>query len=231
LAELAWLVSKMMDGRTGRVKIPGFYEDVEKLTRKQREAFGAAGFSVSRYRKAHELKKLRSDDPLEVMKRIWALPTFEIHGINGGYQGPGIKTVVPSWAELKISCRLVPRMKPARVVRQIRAFVKDHLPEARVKEEHRLDWFLGESGGPYAEAASEALKFGFGRRPAFIREGGSIGSVLTMQQRLKCPVVLMGLSLPEHGYHCPNEKYDWGQASGGMKTFVKYFDLISGIGR
>jgi acetylornithine deacetylase/succinyl-diaminopimelate desuccinylase-like protein len=229
VAELAGLVGKMMNPATGRAKIPGFYEDVRPLTKTERESFASAGFNVNRFKKAHELRSLRSKDPKEVMKSIWAWPTFEIHGISGGYQGPGIKTVVPTSAELKISCRIVPDMKPAKVVRQIRAFVKKHLPDAVVKEEHRLDWYLGQSTGPHAEAADAALRFGFGRGPAFIREGGSIGAVLTMAQAFKCPLTMIGMSLPDHGYHCPNEKFDWGQASGGMKTLVKYFDLVSRI--
>ena len=71
--------------------------------------------------------------------------------------------------------------------------------------------------------------FAFGKNPSFIREGGSIGAVLSMQQAWKCPVVMMGLSLPEHGYHAINENFDWGQASGGMRAFVKYFDSVAKI--
>jgi acetylornithine deacetylase/succinyl-diaminopimelate desuccinylase-like protein len=231
IAELAMLVSKMMDARTGDVKIPGFYDDVAKLSKRERKDFENAGFNVKRYAAAHELKSLRFKEAGEIMRRIWAWPTLEIHGIAGGYQGPGIKTVVPSWAEMKISCRLVPNMKPRRVVKLLKAFTKKHLPDAVLSEEHHLDWYMGEVGGPYAGAATTALKFGFGRGPAFVREGGSIGAVLTMANFLKCPITMIGLSLPEHGYHAPNENYDWGQASGGMSTFAKYFELICKIGK
>lgn len=231
IAELAQLIAKMVDGKTGDVKIPDFYDDVAKLSKRERKEFAASGFNVKGYARAHELKSLRFKDAEEVMRRIWAWPTLEIHGIAGGYQGPGVKTVVPSWAEVKISCRLVPDMKPKRVVKLITAFVKKHLPEAEVREEHHLDWFLGQIAGPHAEAAATALKFGFGRGPAFVREGGSIGAVVTMVEQLKCPLVMIGLSLPEHGYHAPNENYDWEQASGGMKTFARYLQLISAIER
>ena len=116
-------------------------------------------------------------------------------------------------------------------MRLVRAFVKKHLPDAKVSEEHKLDWFLGEISGPHAAAATTALKFGFGRAPAFTREGGSIGAVVTMVNYFKCPLVMIGLSLPEHGYHAPNENYDWEQASGGMRTFVKYFAELTQIRR
>ena len=89
--------------------------------------------------------------------------------------------------------------------------------------------FLADFHGPYSEAAREAIRYGFDKEPAFIREGGSIGAVVTMRDYLDVPVTLIGLSLPEHGYHGPNEYYDWGQASGGIKALVKYFSLVSGI--
>ena len=71
------------------------------------------------------------------------------------------------------------------------------------------------------------MRFGFGQAPSFIREGGSIGAVVTLDQLLRVPVVFLGLSLPEHGYHAPNEYFDWGQASGGMRAFTKYFELLA----
>jgi hypothetical protein len=73
----------------------------------------------------------------------------------------------------------------------------------------------------------EAVRFGFDKVPSFIREGGSIGAVITLDQLLHVPIVFLGLSLPEHGYHAPNENFDWGQASGGMRAFVKYFETLA----
>ena len=90
-----------------------------------------------------------------------------------------------------------------------------------------LEAYFGEFEGPYADAAIEAMQYAFGQKPAFTREGGSIGAVVTMKDYLKAPIVFLGLSLPEHGYHAKNENFDWGMASGGMKMFVRYFDAIS----
>lgn len=81
--------------------------------------------------------------------------------------------------------------------------------------------------GPLADAVRSAMKFAFGSEPVFVREGGSIGAVVSMEKILNVPVLFMGLSLPEHGYHAPNENYDWQQASGGMVAFAKYFDEIA----
>src|SRR5215831_6224106 len=110
-----------------------------------------------------------------------ALPTFEVHGITGGYQGPGVKTIVPHNAKAKISCRLVPDQDARKVFKLIRNFVKSKNPDVKVEFQAALEPYLGEFSGPYADAASEAMRFGFGRRPSFTREGGSIGAVVTMK--------------------------------------------------
>ncbi len=94
-----------------------------------------------------------------------------------------------------------------------------------------LQPFKGLFDGPYVEAVKRAVKAGFGKEPAFIREGGSIGAVVTMQKAWKVPILFMGLSLPEHGYHAPNEYFDWGQASGGMKAFAHYFAELAKMGK
>jgi acetylornithine deacetylase/succinyl-diaminopimelate desuccinylase-like protein len=87
--------------------------------------------------------------------------------------------------------------------------------------------FKGSFDGPYVECVKRAAKAGFGKEPAFIREGGSIGAVVTMQKVWRVPILFLGLSLPEHGYHAPNEYFDWGQASGGMKAFAHYFSELA----
>jgi acetylornithine deacetylase/succinyl-diaminopimelate desuccinylase-like protein len=229
VAELAQLAAEIFDARTGRVKIPGFYDDVEKLTAKQIADFKAAGFSVKGFMKDHGFKSIRTKDPLEVMKRLWAMPTFEVHGIVGGYTGPGVKTVVPPKAELKASVRLVPNMKGEKVVKLVKAFVKKRNPDVRVEGGSAAPPYKGITSGPWVDAAKRAIKFAFGKEPVFVREGGTIGAVLSMEQILKCPIVFMGLSLPDHGYHAPNENYDWGQAGGGIVAFAKFFEEAAGV--
>jgi acetylornithine deacetylase/succinyl-diaminopimelate desuccinylase-like protein len=229
VGELAQVISKLYDAKTGKVFIPSFYKDVVKPSAAEVKSFMASGFNLKKFMSAHELKSLRTTNPREVMLRIWASPTFEVHGIAGGYTGPGVKTVVPPWAEAKVSMRLVPKQDPKKVFGLLKAAVKKINKDVEVIEESGLAPYLGPFFGPYADAAREAVNFGFGRIPAFVREGGSIGAVVTMQKHLKAPIVFIGLSLPEHGYHAPNENYDWGQASGGMKTFVAYFSKVAGM--
>lgn len=229
VAELAQIASEMFDARTGRVRIPGFYDDVEKLTKKQIADFKASGFSVKGFMKDYGFKSIRTKDPLEVMKRLWAMPTFEVHGLVGGYTGPGVKTIVPPRAELKVSVRLVPNMTGEKVVKLVKAFVKRKNPDIRIEAGSSAAPYKGITSGPWVDAAANSIKFAFGKSPVFVREGGTIGAVLTMEQILKCPIVFMGLSLPDHGYHAPNENYDWGQAGGGMVAFAKFFEQVAGI--
>ena len=120
-------------------------------------------------------------------------------------------------------------MKPAKIARAVREFVKKRNPDVKVEADHAALPFKGHITGPYADAVKSAIRFAFGKEPVFTREGGSIGAVLTMEQVLKAPVLFLGLSLPEHGYHAPNENFDWGQAEGGMVAFANYFEEVSRI--
>jgi acetylornithine deacetylase/succinyl-diaminopimelate desuccinylase-like protein len=231
IGELMQLVSEMYDARTGKVKIKGFYEDVEPPTKRELADFAASGFTIKGFKKDHLFKSLRSDDPMEVMKRIWAMPTFEVHGLVGGYTGPGIKTVIPPRAEVKISCRLVPNQDPRKIMKLIREFVKQRNPDVKIEVENQMWPYKAPITGPLPDAIRDAMKFAFGREPVFVREGGSIGAVISMEKVLESPVMFLGLSLPEHGYHAPNENYDWRQASGGMVAFVRYFENVAKLGR
>jgi acetylornithine deacetylase/succinyl-diaminopimelate desuccinylase-like protein len=172
---------------------------------------------------------MREGDSADIASRIWARPTFEVHGIVGGYTGPGVKTAIPYQAEAKVSMRLVPNQDPDKIFRLVRSFIKERNPDVEIIPESFLKPYLGPHTGPYADAARDAMRTAFGRNPAFVREGGSIGAVVTMQKYLKAPIVFLGLSLPEHGYHAPNENFDWEQASGGMKMFARYFETIARV--
>jgi acetylornithine deacetylase/succinyl-diaminopimelate desuccinylase-like protein len=229
IGELAQLIAECYDAKTGVVKIPGFYDDVAPLAKEELANFVKSGFSLSGFQKAHELKSLRAADINEAVTRIWAKPTFEVHGIVGGYTGPGVKTIVPHQAEAKISMRLVPNQDPDKVFDIVSSFIKQRLPDCEIIKEGSLRPFLGDVGGPFNKAAHDAMLFAFGVEPAFNREGGSIGAVLSMNEVLSVPIVFLGLSLPEHGYHSINENFDWRQASGGIKMFIKYFTLLGNV--
>ena len=229
IGELMKLVSEMYDATTGKVKIKGFYDDVVMPSKAEIAEFKRSGFSVKQFKKDHLYKSIRTEDALEVMKRIWAMPTFEVHGVVGGYTGPGIKTIVPPRASVKISCRIVPNQSPKKILKLVKDFVQQRNPDVKIVTEGAMLPYKAPTTGPLADAVRDAMKFAFGREPVFVREGGSIGAVVSMEKILNCPVMFLGLSLPEHGYHAPNENYDWQQASGGMVAFAKYFENVAAL--
>jgi acetylornithine deacetylase/succinyl-diaminopimelate desuccinylase-like protein len=231
LGELAAIITECYNPETGRVLVPGFYDQVQAPTEAELADFLASGFNVKQFMTDHGLTSLRTSDAAAVLKRIWAEPTFEVHGISGGYAGPGVKTIIPPEASAKISCRLVPHQVPAEIFELIRKFIATRHPDAVVELEAILDPWLSSRSGPYARAADTAFQASFGTRPAFVREGGSIGAVLTLEKYLKVPICMLSLGLPAHNAHAPAESFDWGQASGGIKLFAHYFDTIAKIPR
>ena len=231
IAELMRLICDLYDPTTGKIKIKGFYDDVIPPTKAELNDWKNSGFSTKGFKKAHHLKLMRSEDDLEVMKRIWGMPTMEIHGVVGGYQGPGVKSIVPPRAEVKASFRLVPAQDPKRIQQLLKAAVKQLNPDVQIHFESGAPAFRTVLTGELPQALKRSMKFAFKRDPVFVRDGGTIGAMTSIEQVLKCPVLFLGLSLPEHGYHAPNENFDWQQASGGMVAFAKYFEEIGKLGK
>ena len=226
LGELMDLACALHDARTGRVKVPGFYDGIVKPTRRELSDFEHSGFTVARFKKDNRVRRLRSENALEVMQRLWTRPTLEIHGLAGGYQGPGLKSIVPARGELKVSCRLVPGQDPDRVAALVAAFARKHNPDVVVELLPGFAASVWKPTGPLAAAVKAAVKFAFGAVPAFVRDGGSVGTVLSMEKVLRCPVGFLDLSMPDHGYHAPNENFEWAQAAGGMAAFAKLVEEV-----
>ncbi|MCI0412125.1 M20/M25/M40 family metallo-hydrolase [bacterium] len=227
LFELCKVAAQCYDADSSKILIPGFYEGIVEPTPAELSNFRKSGFRLKEWAKSYGLKKIQVKDRDEAFKRIWCRPTFEVVGITGGYTGPGVKTAIPGRAELKFSCRLAPNQNPKQICKQLKAHIRKINPDVRVHFHSALRPYLGAFSGSYAQVASDAFLHGFSRRPAFARAGGSDGAIILLQEYLKAPITLMGLSLPEHGYHAPNEYFDWGQAAGGIKTLVKYFELAA----
>jgi acetylornithine deacetylase/succinyl-diaminopimelate desuccinylase-like protein len=232
LLEMAELLAACCDASTGRVRIPGFYDGVKQpVGAVMKDFIAASGFSREGFARDLGLASIRQNisTDLDAVKAFSTRPTFEVHGISGGYSGPGAKAIVPHRAEAKVSMRLVPGQDPARVARLLRGFVKKENPDIRVTFAPALRPYEGDHRGPYARAARSAMQAAFHREPVFSREGGSIGAVTAMDRILRVPICFLGLSLPSHGYHSVNEHFDWRQASGGIRMFLRYFSEIARI--
>lgn len=227
ITELAEVISKCVDAKTGNIKIPGFDKTWQKPTASELKDYKDSGFTVEAFKAAHKLHSLRYTNVEDVTSRIWGSPTFEVHGIVGGYQGEGVKTIVPPFAEAKISFRLVPPQVPQEIFEMFKNFVKSINPDCEVVLDGILEPYTSPKDHPLNTIIKEAAKFGFGKEPVGVREGGSIGAVVTMDKILQKPIMFMGLSLPEDSYHGPDESFPWEQIEGGVYAFVKYFELIS----
>lgn len=229
LTELAALVAATCDSKTGAITIDGFAETWTPPSEEELDGFVASGFDVAAYKEMHGLELLRSEDVREVTAAIWARPTFEVHGITGGYHGPGVKTVVPPEAEAKVSFRLVPGQDPEEVYRLFVEHATRFNPAFTFEREAACKPYAPSAmGDAKLEALVEAMEYGFGKRPVFVNSGGSIGAVLVLEEILGVPVLFLPLSLPEDGYHGPDESFAWEQVPGGIKSYLRYFERIAG---
>lgn len=189
--------------------------------------FLAAGFDPEYFMHAHDLHHVTTRDPLEMMLRIWTRPTFELHGLGGGYTGRGTKTIVPDAAELKCSFRLVPDQDPMAIGEALLAFVRAANPEVEVTLGGSFRPYRAATTGAVHRAIVDALHATTGRCPVTVREGGSIGAVPMIARELGIPVHFLPLSLPDHGYHAPNEYFDWRQARIGIGSFARVFTTLA----
>ena len=164
-----------------------------------------------------------------IFERIWALPTFEIHGIRGGFVGDGAKTVIPAQATAKVSLRLVPGQRYAKVARQLERAVEALAPrwaEVKVTILHGGDAVQVDIDHPAFEVLDEAFESVAGRKAVRVRAGGSIPIVPELGLA-GAPVILTGIGLPDDGLHSPNEKLDLAQLWSGIQIFGRFFELFA----
>jgi len=228
---LAQVLAQMKD-RGGRVKIPGFYDDVVPLTEEERNAWAMLPFNEKSYKKDFGIPKLAGESGYTTLERTWARPTFEVNGLLSGFTGEGAKTVLPAVAMAKVSMRLVPNQHPDRIAELFEAYVKDVAPATvslKVTRMHGGKPWMTSYDNPYVQAAGRAIEKGFGRKPVFTREGGSIPVVSTFQEELGLPSVLFGVGLPDENAHAPNEKLDVANFHGGIiSSAILYQEIAEG---
>ncbi|MER3488093.1 MAG: dipeptidase, partial [Chloroflexota bacterium] len=218
-------------GPDGRVRIPGFYDDVVPLTDADRAALAELPFDEEAYRVSLGVPALVGESGYTTLERRGARPTLDVNGIWGGFAGEGPKTIIPASAHAKVSCRLVANQDPDRIYERFTAFVGEVAPPG-VRVAVR---YLG--GGrptltpidhPATQAAARALEATFGRRPLYIREGGSIPVAASFATLLGLPVVLLGFAPPDGNVHAPNEWMDLDNYEGGIRAVVRFFDELAG---
>ena len=227
--QLANVLAQMKD-RGGRVKIPGFYDDVRELREEEREQWKRLPFNEKRYAKELGAPRLWGESGYSTLERVWARPTFEVNGILAGFTGEGAKTVIPAVAMAKVSMRLVPNQDPDKIAQLFEDYVKKVAPktvEVKVTRMHGGKPWMTDFDNKYVQAAGRAIQKGFGKEPVFNREGGSIPVVATFQEILGLPSVLFGVGLPDENAHAPNEKLDLGNFHGGIIASAFLYDEIA----
>ncbi len=223
---LCEIVAGLKD-RDGRVQIPGFYDDVLELDDAERRAFASLPFSERDFQTETGSPGLFGERGYTTLERMWGRPTCDVNGLWGGYSGEGAKTIIPAHAGAKISMRLVPNQDPDKIAAAFRAHVQRALPPgvaAEVIVHHGARPVLVPRDAPLMQAAVRALEQGFGSRPVFIREGGSIPIVTTFQQCLGAPVLLLGFGLPTDNAHSPNEKFHLSNFWRGARTVAHLWE-------
>ncbi len=225
---LAQLLAQMKD-RGGRVKIPGFYDEVRPLKEEERAEFKKLPFNEKRYRQDLGAPKLFGERDYTTLERVWARPTFEVNGLLSGFTAEGAKTVIPAVAMAKVSMRLVPDQDPDQVALLFEAYLKKVTPktvELKITRMHGGKPWMTDFDNRFVQAAGRAIERGFGRRPVFNREGGSIPVVSTFQEVLGLPSVLFGVGLPDENAHAPNEKLDLGNFHNGILASTFLYEEI-----
>jgi acetylornithine deacetylase/succinyl-diaminopimelate desuccinylase-like protein len=228
---LAQVLAQMKD-RSGRVKIPGFYDDVVPLTEEERKAWASLPFNEKKFKKDFGIPKLFGESGYATLERIWARPTFEINGLLSGFTGEGAKTVLPAVSMAKVSMRLVANQHPDKIARQFEEYVNKITPktvELKVTRMHGGKPWMTSYDNPFVQAAGRAIEKGFGKTPVFTREGGSIPVVSTFQEELGLPSVLFGVGLPDENAHAPNEKLDVSNFHNGVIASAILYEEIAGI--
>jgi acetylornithine deacetylase/succinyl-diaminopimelate desuccinylase-like protein len=216
----------------GRVRIPGFYDGVAELPAALAAQWNALGFDEAAMLGAVGLSAPAGELGRPALERLWARPTADLNGIWGGYTGAGSKTVIPSEAHAKLSCRLVPGQDPAAVLAGLRQFVTERTPPGARVVIQDLNASPGVAvpvDGPFIAAAAAALTEEYGKPPVMMGCGGSIPVVGSLRSLLGLDTILMGFGLEDDQVHSPNEKFDWACFEGGARSHARLLGKLGGL--
>jgi acetylornithine deacetylase/succinyl-diaminopimelate desuccinylase-like protein len=210
-----------LKGADGKIRIEGFYDAVRPLESWERQAFARLPFSEAEFQANLGVAELAGEEGYTTLERKWARPTCDINGIFGGYAGPGPKTVLPCTAGAKLSFRLVPDQDPNSIEALFRAHIQRATPpgvKVDVTTMNAAPAVLVSVDTPGIRAAVRAIEAGFGIRPVFIREGGSIPVVGLLKEHLRVDTLLLGWGQNDDNLHGPNEKFSLADFHRGIKA-------------
>lgn len=226
---LSKMISQLHD-KNGKVTIPGFYDEVIKMSKREKENLKTLKFSDKSFAKELNVAELHGEKGYGTLERLWSRPTLDCNGIYGGFTGNGAKTVIPSKATAKISMRLVSNQNPNKIEKLFTNYIKSIAPKSvkvEVKSLHGGFPFKCSLDEQMMEKASVAMSKAFGKKTVYQGEGGSIPIITTFNNILKVPVILMGLGLESENLHSPNEHFNLNHFNLGMISSAYFIDELS----
>ena len=214
----------------GHVLVDGFYDKVKDLTPEDKAEIAAAPFDDAEFRDSLGLRALWGEAGYTTRERQWGRPTADFNGIWGGFQGEGVKTVTPSEAHLKITCRLVPDQRPEEIVELIRRHVDQHCPPGATAEVVPLPGsaypFVADRNNPVYQAAKEVLTAMYGKEPLVVRSGGTVPATGIFKQVLGIDTISYAWSMPGSGAHAPNEWYRIEDFNRGREGYARLIEHL-----
>jgi acetylornithine deacetylase/succinyl-diaminopimelate desuccinylase-like protein len=232
---LVRMLAQLQDPETRRIAIPGFYDRVQGISDEELALLSQVPVTEALALQLTGASALAGEAGYSVLERISLRPTLDIHGLPGGFTGPGKKTVIPAHAQAKVSMRLVPDQDPHEIARLFEEYVLDLAPPTVQVEVQTLGTARPayvDYQAPAIQAADRAYSLGFGVPPVYMRGGGTLPIVADFQDTLGATVVMMGFGLPDDNAHAPNEKFHLPTFYRGIETLIYYYaELGEQLGR
>jgi acetylornithine deacetylase/succinyl-diaminopimelate desuccinylase-like protein len=229
LHALAEIVASFHDS-DGRIAVAGFYDDVAPLSDEERARIAAIPFDEEEYRASLGVEELVGEAGYSPYERLWMRPTLDLVGMWGGFQGAGVKTVLPNLAHAKLTCRLVADQKPARILDLIEEHVARHTPPGVKATLHRLpatgDPYRMPADHPMNDAAAAVLRELYGREPYLTGMGGSVPVTALFLQHLGAYSVSFGFGLPDEQFHAPDEFFRLANFQRGQIAYCKLLERL-----
>lgn len=227
---LAQIIASMK-APNGKITVPGFYDDVIDLTVEDREAFARIPFDEAAYIAELGVPDTFGEEGYTTRERLWGRPTFELNGIWGGWQGSGIKTVLPAEAHAKITCRLVANQRPDKIFDLLRAHIEGNCPKGLRVRVTRLagsaDPFLVPPGHNASTAAAQVLTEVYGKAPYITRTGGSIPVMTMLLNELGVHATVFAFGMNDENLHAPNEFFRLSNFRTGQTAYCKLLERLA----
>ena len=221
---LCGMLAKVID-ENGKITIPHFYDDVEEVPQIEREMIAQIPFNEEKYKEAIGVEELSGEAGYSTLERNSCRPSFDICGIWGGYTGEGSKTVLPSKAYAKVSCRLVPHQEHHKISQLFKEYIEKSAPKSvkvKVTPMHGGQGYVCPITLPTYQAAEKGFEIAFGKKPLAVRRGGSIPIISTFEQVLGIKTILMGFGLESNAIHSPNENLPLDIFRKGVEAVIEF---------